>query len=242
MRLAFISDLHGNEQALRAVLKDIAAGGVDQVICLGDVATLGPRPEAVLEQLEASRTLTLMGNHDDFMLDASLVAAYSKIPVLIDAIDWCRDRLSSDGLAFIRSFQRTFELTLENGERLLAYHGTPDSNVTDLLATTPPDEVDAMLDGQRASIMLGGHTHIQMLRQHRGFLLVNPGSLGMPFKEYVGGGPPEVLPHAEYALVESTKTSSNVRLHRVALDKHELRKSAQSVDNPLSPSLAAMYS
>ena len=56
--------------------------------------------------------------------------------------------------------------------------------------------------------MAGGHTHLQMVRQHRGTLLVNPGSLGLPFESYAQGGPPKILPHAEYAIVECVRARS----------------------------------
>ena len=242
MRIALISDLHGNELALSAVFAEIARLGVDQIVCLGDVGTLGPRPEAVFELLEKSGATCILGNHDEFMLDASLVEGYTKIPILIDAIDWCRQQLSGDAFKLIRSFRRTFEVALEGDDKLLAFHGTPDSNVTDLLSVTPPDVVDTMLQGQNATLMVGGHTHLQMLRQHRGLLLVNPGSVGIPFKEYSAGGPPEVLPHAEFAIVESSQGSVAVRMQRILLDKHALQNAARAVDNPICASLAQMYS
>lgn len=241
-RVALISDLHGNELALNAVLDDIAHRGVDQTVCLGDVATLGPRPVAVLERLQKLGCVCILGNHDEFMLDASLVREYSKIPILLDAVAWCLAQLPSDAIDFIRSFQRSFELPLDQTNRLLLFHGSPESNVVDLLATTPPDELERMLAGRHDAVMAGGHTHIQMLRQHRGILIVNPGSVGIPFREYVGGGPPFVLPHAEYATVESTDGAVSVQLHRVPLDRSALRAAALSVDNPICASLAQMYS
>ncbi len=241
-RVALISDLHGNELALKAVLDDIARRGADQTVCLGDVATLGPRPVAVLERLQKLGCVCILGNHDEFMLEPSLVDAYSKIPILLDAVAWCRTQLPSDAIDFIRGFQSSVELPLDDGNRLLLFHGSPESNVVDLLATTPADELERLLAGRSAAVMAGGHTHIQMLRQHRGILVVNPGSVGIPFREYVGGGPPCVLPHAEYATVESAAGAVSIQLHRVPLDKSALRAAALSVDNPICVSLAQMYS
>ena len=80
-----------------------------------------------------------------------------------------------------------------------------------------------------------------MLLQHRGRLLVNPGSVGMPFKEYAAGAPPEVLPFAEYAVVDADATSVNVSLQRVALDKLHLRESVLAVDHPMAAFLAKAY-
>jgi len=242
MRIALISDLHGNVLALEQVLWRITRRGVDAIVCLGDVATLGPEPERLIELLRESGATCVLGNHDEFMLSPELVAEYTTIPSLVDSIDWCRARLSSDSLTWLRTFHSIYAIDLENGEQFLAFHGTPASNTTDLLSTTEPNQLDEWLDGTVASLLAGGHTHLQMLRQHRGRLLINPGRVGMPFKEYVAGGPPQVLPRAEYAIIESDAASASVSLEHVALNKDALRKSVLAVDYPLAKFLAAAYS
>jgi hypothetical protein len=63
----------------------------------------------------------------------------------------------------------------------------------------------------------------------------------MPFREVVAGAPPDILPHAEYAIVESGPNTLNVSLRRIALDKSQLREAALAVDFPLSSFLAAAY-
>ncbi len=73
MRIALISDIHANEVALGAVLDDIERTGVDRVVCLGDVATLGPRPESVLDRIRQMDCPCIMGNHDAFLLDPELI-------------------------------------------------------------------------------------------------------------------------------------------------------------------------
>ncbi|MGC4088055.1 MAG: metallophosphoesterase family protein [Polyangiaceae bacterium] len=223
------------------MLADLERTGTDQIVCLGDVATLGPRPGEVIERLRELGCACILGNHDEFMLDLELVRAYSNVPVIVDSVAWTRDQLTAEQLAFIGSFQGTLDLAVGANTRLFLFHGTPESNVTDLLATTPPEVVDDMLAGHAATIMAGGHTHIQMLRQHRGILLVNPGSVGIPFEEYVNRREPQALPHAEYAIVECQGGDVSVQLRRVMLDKAALHDAALSVSNPLSASLAAMY-
>jgi predicted phosphodiesterase len=98
-----------------------------------------------------------------------------------------------------------------------------------------------MLDGRSATVLAGGHTHVQMLRQHRGMLLVNPGSVGMPFREYVGGREPELMAHAEYAIVEAEGGEVGVSLRRVPLDRGALRRAAAESDNPMRGALVAQY-
>lgn len=240
-RVALVSDLHGNALAVREVLSRISREGVDQIVCLGDVATLGPEPERVLELVHESGAICILGNHDEFMLRADLVAEYTKIPVLVDAIDWCRAQLSSASIDFIRSFRATCDIPLAGSHQLLAFHGTPTSNTTDLLATSDAAQVEEWVGTAQGTVLTGGHTHLQLLRQHRGRLIVNPGSVGMPFKEYVAGAPPEVLPFAEYAIVEADATSLNVSLRRVELDKALLLESVRAVDYPLGAFLAKAY-
>jgi len=241
MRVALISDLHGSEYALNAVLADIARTGVDQIVCLGDAVTLGPRPREVLGRLVELGCICILGNHDEFMLDEGLIRTYSEVPIVIEAVDWCRAQLSDADLKFIASFSRGCELKLNNSGSLLLFHGTPDSNTTDLLATTPADRVDELLAGRRATVMAGGHTHVQMLRQHRGTLLVNPGSVGLAFKEYAAGQAPVLMAHAEYAVVEGVDGDIAVSLRRVPLDKAELREAANAVAHPMRAWMTQMY-
>ncbi len=237
MRLALFSDIHGNLVALKAVLADIEARGVDDIICLGDVATLGPRPHEVIALIRELDCPCIIGNHDAFMLDPDLIHTYTKVPIVIESVDWCREQLSADELDFFKGFVPSLRIALPDGRGLFIYHATPRSHMEDLLATTPPEQVDEMLAGHDEALMIGGHTHIQMFRQHRGRLLINPGSVGLPFKEYTAGQAPEVLPHAEYAIIQADEDAVSVELKRVALDKAELRAALEGSDYPLAPRL-----
>src|SRR5215468_1059019 len=227
MRVALISDIHGNDLALSAVRESIAREGVDQIVCLGDVATLGPRPGAVLAMLREMGCPCIVGNHHAFLLEPELVHEYAKVPIVVEAVDWTRSQLSAGDLEMVRGFVPHIEIPLSGEATLFLFHGTPRSHMEDLLATTPPDDLDRMLDGRRAAVMAGGHTHVQMLRQHRGALLVNPGSVGMPFREYVEGRAPTLMAHAEYAIVEARGGDVGVTLRRVHLDRSALRRASE---------------
>jgi predicted phosphodiesterase len=123
----------------------------------------------------------------------------------------------------------------------MLFHGSPSSNTVDLLADTAPATFDAQLGAERATVMAGGHTHLQMLRQHRGTLVVNPGSVGAPFREFANGGLPTILPHAEYASIEARGGEVGVTLHRVALDRRDLERAALATRNPMRPFFASVY-
>jgi predicted phosphodiesterase len=240
--IALVSDLHGNELALDAVLADAEELGVDQIVCLGDVATLGPRPRQVLARLRSLGCLNIVGNHDSFMLDEALIHSYTEAPVVVEAVEWCRAQLSPEELAFIGSFVPTQRFELGGGATLLAYHGTPRSNMEDLLVSTPSERVDEMIAGHRATVMAGGHTHLQMIRQHHGTLIINPGSLGQPFVDHAARTAPRLMALAEYAIVGAdARGAVEVRMRRLPLDRKALREQAASCDFPLRDFLVEQY-
>jgi predicted phosphodiesterase len=241
MRVALLSDLHGNDVAFRAVLADIRRQGADQIVCLGDVATLGAQPQRTVELLFELNCPCIMGNHDAFLLDPELLKAYTSAAAVIDSVNWCREQLSREAFAYFANFKPILEIPLGSNSALLLYHGSPRSNVEDILATTPPEQLDALLGERNAAVMAGGHTHLQMLRQHRGSLVVNAGSVGMPFKEYVAGGRPTLLAHAEYAIVEQKDGVVSVTLHRVPIDRRALQDSVSATGNPLRQWLIEQY-
>jgi putative phosphoesterase len=241
MRIAVISDIHGNQVALQAVLANIQRVGVDQLVCLGDVATLGPDPRAVIHTLRELQCPCVLGNHDAFLLDPALLLTYTTAPVIHAAVDWCHEQLTADELTFLRGFRPTIELVIDDLSSLLCFHGSPRSHMDTLLATTPVDALDRLIAGYEAAVLLGGHTHIQMLRQHRGKLIVNPGSVGMPFKEFVTAGAPTLLLHAEYALVEMSDGALSIELRRLPLRKSDLAAAVAASDTPLRDMLLEQY-
>jgi putative phosphoesterase len=241
MRVALISDLHGNVPALDAVLASIREHGVDEIVCLGDTATLGSQPREVLARLQELGCVCILGNHDAFLLDADLVHSYSEVKIVVDAVEWSRAQLKESDLDFVRTFVAEYEIQLGPAANLLMFHGTPRSNMEDLLCTTPEEELDRMLEGHVATVMACGHTHVQMLRQHRSMLLVNPGSVGMPFKEYVSGRAPTIMPYAEWACVEANAGGVAVTLRRVPVDTAKLLAPHQGSSNPMAAALIAEY-
>jgi putative phosphoesterase len=244
MRVALISDLHGSELALEAVLADAARVGYDRLVCLGDVATLGPRPVHVLDRLADLGCPCILGNHDDFLLDPALLHTYTEAPPVVRAVEWCHAELSARHRTQLAAFQPSLSLDLD-GRELWLFHGSPRSHMENLLATSPPEALDEALGGRQAPVMAGGHTHLQMVRQHRGSWLVNPGSVALPIESFVGGGkggPPTVLSHAEYAIVEASAGGVAVMLRRVDMDRGALLQAARSAGGPIEALLAPAYS
>src|SRR5918992_4492005 len=124
MRVAVLSDLHGNPFALDAVLADLPPA-TDQLVCLGDVA-IGPFPNEAVWGLRELDCPVVMGNWDAWMLEGVPALAGEVGPRLSAQGAWCASRLESEDLDFLRGFSRTLELDLD-GTRALLFHGSPRS-------------------------------------------------------------------------------------------------------------------
>lgn len=222
MRIALISDLHGNQLALDAVLAEVARLACDQLICLGDVATLGPCPRQVIATLRRLGCVCILGNHDAFLLDPDLIHTYTEAPPVVEAVSWCQDQVTDDDRAFLATFQDRLRIPLPGGRSLLVFHGSPRSHMEDLVEDTPDAALDEALDGLTADVLAGGHTHLQLSREHRGMLLVNPGSLGLPFAAYVSGGQPVVLPRTDFGVLHADEDGVSFETHQLALDPEAL--------------------
>lgn len=241
MRVGLISDVHGNAIALDAVLADMAGKHVDELVCLGDVATLGPSPSDVLQRLMRAGCPCVRGNHDLFLLQPELIHTYTEAEVVVQSVAWCREGLTADECAFLASMKDRWDVELAEGVRLAAFHGTPHSTMHAILATTPASEVDEAFAGVDAAVVACGHSHVQMMRQHRGSLIVNPGSVGMPFKEHFTGGIPTVLRHAEYATVDAHDGKIDVTLHRVPIDVEGVRRAILACTGPNQDGMLRPY-
>lgn len=167
--LALVSDAHGNDRALAAVIVELGRLGVDQAVCLGDMVQGGDEPCEVLNRLTALRWPVILGNADDFVLEVPADSPEDITEAQLAKRQWTLAQLDPQHLEQIRSFPRTLELG-----RLLAFHGSPRS-YEDVLLPETEDDVAWRIDG--FDVLAGGHTHQQWTRVIGGALYVNPGAL-----------------------------------------------------------------
>ena len=220
MRVGFISDIHGNLLALDAVLADLEQQQLDQVVCLGDVC-FGPQPHECLERIRALGCPVIMGNWDRGSVDG-LPPADDPVGMMLHEIAvWWAALLNDEDRAFVRTFEPTLELTLDNGAKMLCFHGSPQSFSDWIFATTPDDQLETMFNGFDAPVLVGGHTHLQMLRRFGRSVIVNPGSVGQPFSQW-WPKPIRVAHWAEYGVIESSGDHLEIDLRRVPYDVQAL--------------------
>jgi predicted phosphodiesterase len=232
MKIALISDIHGNDVALEAVLSDIAKRGVDQLICLGDVISFGPQPLQVLERLFALNCPCILGNHDEDFICPEPVSELDDWGLRMT--EWCAAQLSATDLAYLSSFHSLLPVPLEGGKTLLCCHASPRNNQEFLLSHTPDDELNVMLDGhwQHTAIAFG-HNHTQMLRLIRRSMLIGVGSVGYPIvRPWVKGQRVRTVPWCEYALIHSQGENISVEFCRIPMNLAAAKDAARRSGMP----------
>lgn len=230
MRIAFISDTHGNLHSLELVLADIQLAKVDQIVCLGDVASLGPQPHEVITRLRELQIAIVMGNHDNYLLNPHLTEEH--LSWLRKSELWCIEQLSTDDLDFLRTFKPHLKFQLDQNTTLLAFHGSPRSNEEFLYPDTSSSTLEEVFAGHTEQVMIFGHTHVQMVSQHKEMTLINPGSVGMPFEFPRRGQDQHALRRAEYAIIDMTDGRLTVNLHQLPIDFEQLTKTARASGMP----------
>lgn len=232
MRIALISDIHGNLVSLETVLEDINKQHVDQIICLGDVATTGPQPHAVITRLRVLGCPCISGNHESNLLDPEVIRNRSQ-SLWATTLDWCDQQLTAEDVAYLRSFQDWLNVPLDSTHHLLCFHGSPKSNRDIIMPTTPDDELRGMLEGHHATLMAGGHTHVPMLRRNKDATIINVGSVGLPFDRYLPNATEKrIIPFAEYAIVTWAHGALGVDLRRIPIDFEAIKQANARSSNP----------
>ncbi|QNM95624.1 metallophosphoesterase family protein [Chitinimonas koreensis] len=233
MRLALVSDIHGNLPALEAVLADLARRAVDRIANLGDSLSGPLWPAETAALLMRQDWPQLAGNHERQLLAPDRAR--------MNASDGhARDRLGDETLAWIAALPATLALD----DDVLLCHGTPDSDLVYFLETVTPQgsrmasraEVDARLGDVEAGLVACGHTHLpRTMRAGRGTLVVNPGSVGLP--AYDDDHPYFHLsetgsPDARYAIVERTDAGWRAELIALPYDHEAAAQQAERNGRP----------
>lgn len=234
MRVGLIADIHGNLVALETVLAELERERVDPLVCLGDVAALGPRPAGVVSRLREVGCPSVMGNTDAWLLEGPPRPTGPDGVAMSGISRWCAERLSEEDLAYLRGCPPTLRVELSGGTEMLCFHGSPRSHDEVVSATTPDGALSGMLFGHRAQVFAGGHTHGQLFRRHGDARMLNPGSVGLPG---VGPGTPDLPVNgrarwAEYAVLEAADGRLAVDLRRVPVDLGRTLEAARASGMP----------
>lgn len=216
MKIAVISDIHGNMQALEAVLESIKQENCEKIFCLGDLAMAGPEPSKMIDKIrnlmqETDFTL-IQGNTDEMIANCDnqmLHVLRENNPVMANALEADVLEVSEEQKNFLRNLPKTQEITVD-GVKILLVHGSPRKNNENIFPDLKIEEVEEMIKDTDANIIFCGHTHVPCGYQtNTNQTVVNTGSVGRPFSEE---------PKSCYAIMEVDKGTFTVKHNLVDYD------------------------
>lgn len=224
MKLAFISDIHGNAEALDAVLKDMEKRNIDQTFVLGDLCFRGPEPKQSLDLVRSLNTDVIKGNADDWVVRGMKRGEVpdQALELMAQEREWTYSKLKTEEINYLESLQE--ELNLEYGDlKIHAFHATPNS----LFEIVQPFESDEMLKEKlmvkNADIFIYAHIHKPYIRYLNGKCIVNTGSVGLPF---------DGQRKASYMILEIGEKGYNTSIVRVGYDTDKVIAEFQQSDYP----------
>ena len=184
MKVAVLSDIHANYQALESVMADVKANGCEKVFCLGDLAMAGPQPRMVIDYVRNQNNWTVIqGNTDKLIADFNpeiLESMKKSFPVMANALVDDVLFIEEDKKEYLKNLPTQIELDVE-GVKVLLVHGSPRRNNEDILPNMPLEKVEEMLEGVKADVVLCGHTHVPAGYQtNKRQTVINVGSVGRP--------------------------------------------------------------
>ena len=232
-KIAILSDIHGNTTALEAVIADAKNQGVSEYWLLGDIFLPGPGASDLVALLkDLPITASVRGNWDDCVLEA-LDGQYGledpQEVQLLRMTQYLMERMDSATIDWLRSLPM-LEKKEVDGLRFSLSHNLPDKNYGgDLSVGNNTDNFDKLLD-EETDVAVYGHVHKQLLRYgSQGQQIINPGSIGMPYFDWVG-----LKNHrAQYALLEVENGELvNIQFRKVVYDYETELELAQTKDLP----------
>lgn len=191
MRVAIVSDVHGNRQAFEAVLDEITDSECRELWCLGDLVGYGADPDACVALARENAAICLAGNHDLGVTGAIALEQFSRGAAL--AATWTRETITPETRAFLETLEPE-----RLDEAVGLYHASPRDPVWEYVLS--PLQAELCLDAQQHRIALIGHSHVALsfsrytgapatgetrdadheLDLQGGEWLINPGSVGQP--------------------------------------------------------------
>jgi putative phosphoesterase len=202
MRIAVISDVHSNYDALQTVLSVI--GDYDALICLGDLVGYGAQPNEVVSEIRSLNPKAIvMGNHD-YAVSTGDTSGF--VPHAVQAVQWTRKEISPENLRYVASLRAKATITLD-GTKIALAHGSPRDPLTEYVY---PDTAEfilkSMVEESGGTMLLLGHTHVPFVRRFDSMLLGNPGGVGQPRDGDA---------RASYAILEPS-AEPEFQIHRIA--------------------------
>lgn len=246
VKIALLSDIHGNLTALDAVLADIETlDGVDQYLVLGDLTALGPEPVPVLERLNQLPNIQIIrGNTERYVYNgdrppptlSEVKNDPNLLPILVEvahSFAWTQGAVTQAGwLTWLRELPFEIRLTLPDGTRLLGFHAGPTTDETQIHPQLSDQELSNILSNCQADLICMGHTHTPMDRRVGNWHVVNLGSVSNPLGDDL---------RASYVYLTADSTGYQIEHRRVEYDYQAVINCLENVQHPGRDFITTFY-
>jgi putative phosphoesterase len=225
VKIAFISDIHGNAIALEAVLEDVKKKKVDQIYVLGDLCYRGPEPKRVLELIRSLQAEVIKGNADEWVVRG---VQKGEVPdqafnIMNQEREWTVSQLDPSDLDYLKHLRTELHIQV-NGLSIHAFHATPDSLFDVVLPHTEDDVIKTkFMSSSESDIYVYAHIHKPYIRYINGKIVINIGSVGLPF---------DGVPKASYAIVEIEEENVRTSIERVNVEIEKVVERYKEINYP----------
>lgn len=237
MKIAILSDIHGNSIALDATLADIEKEKVDTFWILGDIVALGPDPVGVLECLSnLENCYFIRGNTDRYIvtgdrpppLPSDLGQNDETIRVFAEiagTFAWTQGAITAAGwFKWIEQLPLEFHMMLPDGTNCLCVHATPGNDDGKGIDKDLSDsEICQLLEGCTADLICVGHNHQQINRKVGKWHILNPGSVSNPRQPIL---------QASYAILDCSDEGYKIEHRQVEYDREQVISQVQELNHP----------
>ncbi len=220
MKIAVISDIHGNLYALREVLQHIDEQDVDTIICLGDLVGYGPHPNEVISAIRRRGILCLKGNYDASVVENKF-SYIRETNINSFSLPWNVEELGNINKYYLQSLPESLMLKFE--DKIIQFvHGSP--RKINEYVLEDGDNTEEIMKEFSGDIMVCAHTHIPFVKKFGNKILINDGSVGKP---KIG------RPNCTYALIEIYKDMPvKAEIKEIEYNYNKVIKDMQMKDFP----------
>ncbi|MGG3449473.1 metallophosphoesterase family protein [Domibacillus aminovorans] len=225
MKMAFISDIHGNAVALEAVLKDIEKKQVDTIYVLGDICYRGPEPKRSLQLVQSLNVNVIKGNADEWVVRGVKKGEVpdQSLEMMNKEREWIVSKLNKEDIDYLNELPTELHFE-EAGLTINAFHATPDSLFDVVLPVESDDTIKTkLMTSTESDIYVYAHIHKPYIRYINGKVIINIGSVGLPF---------DGVKKSSYAIVDIEDKCVSTSIERVEFDLEKVIRQYEELDYP----------
>lgn len=225
MKIAIISDIHANIEALQSVLNDIEGQNVNSIYCTGDLVGYAPFPNEVIDVIRNKRIPTVMGNYDDGVGNMRFICGCDykdeKTQFLGEqSINWTKEHTTEQNKEFLRNLPTEIRFNV-GGRRVLLVHGSPNRLNEYIYEEDAAKHAAELTDQGNTDILVCGHTHLPFHVTFQNKHIINAGSVGKP-KHGAPQATYVIISLLESVIVEIRKVKYNFEATATAIEESDL--------------------